>query len=104
MNAPSEKDKRRIVEMFDSFCKTVSRNYRRNLKRAKRNHDKRFAQEPVTELLETQGHEDEYPFLLFTLQVYGNPCVIESETLYNALLSLPEKQRRRQNPPQNPHG
>ena len=36
MNAPSEKDKRRIVEMFDSFCKTVSRNGSRNAKRAKK--------------------------------------------------------------------
>lgn len=83
MNAPSEKYKRRIVEMFDSFCKTVSRNYSRNLKRARRNHDKHFTQEPVELLLELW---DEYPSLPYTFHVDGSPCVIESETLYNALL------------------
>ena len=60
MNAPSEQYKRQIVEMFDSFCKTVSRNYSRNLKRAKRNHDKHFTQEPVELLLELWGEWDEY--------------------------------------------
>lgn len=93
MNAPSEKDKRRIVEMFDSFCKTVSRNYSRNLKRAKRNHDKHFTQEPMEFFLEVWGKTDEYPFLPYSFHVAGYPCVIESETLYNALLSLPERQR-----------
>ena len=93
MNAPSEKYKRRIVEMFDSFCKTVSRNYSRNLKRAKRNHDKHFTQEPMEFFLEVWGKTDEYPFLPYSFHVAGYPCVIESETLYNALLSLPEKQR-----------
>lgn len=93
MNAPSEKDKRRIVEMFDSFCKTVSRNGSRNAKRAKKKYDGYFTQEPIELLLETWGLEDDYPFLPFTIHVEGYPCVIESEMLYNALLSLPEKQR-----------
>lgn len=93
MNAPSEQYKRQIVEMFDSFCKTVSRNYSRNLKRAKRNHDKHFTQEPVELLLELWGEWDEYPSQPYSLYVNGYPCAIESEALYNALLSLPEKQR-----------
>ena len=93
MNAPSDAYKRRIVEMFDSFCKTVSRNYSRNLKRAKRNHDKHFTQEPVVLLLELWGEWDEYPSHPYSLYVNEYPCAIESETLYNALLFLPEKQR-----------
>lgn len=93
MNAPSEKYKQRIVEMFDSFCKTVSRNYSRNLKRAKRNHDKHFTQEPVELLLEIWGEWDKYPSMPYIFYVDEYPCVIESETLYNALLSLPERQR-----------
>lgn len=93
MNAPSDAYKRRIVEMFDSFCKTVSRNYSRNLKRAKRNHDKHFTQEPVELLLELWGEWDEYPSHPYSLYVNEYPCAIESETLYNALLFLPEKQR-----------
>ena len=36
---PSDYEKR-IVAMFDSFCKTVVRNCSRNLKRTKRNADK----------------------------------------------------------------
>ncbi len=70
MNAPSDKYKRRIVEMFDSFCKTVSRNYSWNLKRAKQNYDKHFIQEPVERLLELLGCEDEYPIVPYTF--YGN--------------------------------
>lgn len=93
MKAPSESHKRRIVEMFDSFCKTVSRNYSRNLKRAKQNHDKHFTQEPMELLLEIWGEWDEYPIIPYTFHVNGRPCVIESETLYEALLSLPDKQR-----------
>lgn len=61
MYTPSEQDKRRIVEMFDSFCKTVARNASRNLKRAKRNHDKHYTQEPAETALELWGEWDEYP-------------------------------------------
>lgn len=93
MNAPSERHKQRIVEMFDSFCKTVSRNYSRNLKRAKANYEKHYSQEPIDLLLELWGQEDVYPSVSLSLYVNGYPCVIESETLYNALLSLPEQQR-----------
>ena len=85
MNAPSEQYKRRIVAMFDSFAKTVSRNYSRNLKRAKRNHDKHFTQEPVELLLELWGEWDEYPSHPYSLYVNEYPCAIESETLYGAV-------------------
>lgn len=79
--------------MFHSFCKTVSRNFVRNLDRAEGNRDKHFADEPVDYLLETLGCRDEYPSESFVLYVGGNSCAVESETLYKALLSLPEKQR-----------
>lgn len=93
MNAPSEKYKNRLVEMFDSFCKTVSRNYSRNLKRDKESYNKHFTDEPMELLLELWGAWDEYPSLPYSFYVDGYSCVIESETLYNALKSLPEKQR-----------
>lgn len=93
MNAPSKEYKQRIVEMFDSFCKTVSRNSSRNAKRAKEIHEGHFTQGPIELFLELWGATDEYPVISFTIHVNGYPCVIESETLYNALLSLPEKQR-----------
>ena len=52
---PSDYEKR-IIAMFDSFCKTVIRNCGRNLKRAKRNADKHSIGEPVEFLLELLGH------------------------------------------------
>ena len=91
MLSPSNED--RICAMFHSFCKTVSRNFVRNLDRAEGNRDKHFADEPVDYLLETLGCRDEYPSESFVLYVGGNSCAVESETLYKALLSLPEKQR-----------
>ena len=42
MSAPS-KDEKRLIAMFDSFCKTVVRNFSRNLKRAKENQKKYFS-------------------------------------------------------------
>ena len=47
MNAPSKEYKQRIVEMFDSFCKAVSRNSSRNAKRAKEIHEGHFTQGPI---------------------------------------------------------
>ena len=83
----------RLCAMFDSFCKTVSRNFVRNLDRAEGNRDKHFADEPVDYLLETLGRRDEYPSESFVLYAGGTSCAVESETLYKALLSLPEKHR-----------
>ncbi len=83
----------RLCAMFDSFCKTVSRNFVRNLDRAEGNRDKHFSDEPVDYLLETLGRRDEYPSESFVLYAGGTSCAVESETLYKALLSLPEKHR-----------
>ena len=58
--------------MFDSFCKTVSRNFVRNLDRAEGNRDKHFSDEPVDSLLETFGRRDEYPSESFVLYVDGS--------------------------------
>lgn len=91
MLSPSNED--RICAMFDSFCKTVSRNFVRNLDRAEGNRDKHFADEPVDYLLETLGRRDKYPSESFVLYVGGYSCAVESETLYKALVSLPEKQK-----------
>ena len=83
----------RLCAMFDSFCKTVSRNFVRNLDRTVGNRDKHFSDEPVDYLLETLGRRDEYPSESFVLYAGGTSCAVESETLYKALLSLPEKHR-----------
>lgn len=91
MLSPSNED--RIFAMFDSFCKTVSRNFVRNLDRAENNRNKHFADEPADYLLETLGRRDEYPSESFVLYVGGYSCAVESETLYKALLSLSERQR-----------
>ena len=70
MLSPSNED--RIFAMFDSFCKTVSRNFVRNLDRAENNRNKHFADEPADYLLETLGRRDEYPSESFVLYVGGN--------------------------------
>jgi len=92
MMSPS--DEKRIVAMVDSFTKTVARNFSRNLKRAKANREKHFSDEPIDYLLETLSHDDRYPSDHFVLYADELSCVVYSETLYKALCSLPEKQRK----------
>lgn len=91
MVSPSYED--RICAMFDSFSKIASRNYYRDLLRAEKRRDSHYHEEPVEYLLELLGHRDAYPSDSFVLYVDGHSCVVESETLYKALQSLPEKQR-----------
>jgi len=90
---PSPSYEKRICAMFDSFTKTVSRNYVRNLDRAEANRDKHYADEPAEYILELLSRKDNYPSDSFVLYADGHSYTVESETLYKALLSLPEKQR-----------
>lgn len=92
MVSPSYED--RICEMFDSFCKTVSRNYYRDLLRAEKRRNSHYKEEPVEYLFELLGHREAYPSDSFVFHVDGHSCVVESETLYEALKSLPERQRK----------
>ena len=92
MSAPSKYEKR-LIAMFDSFSKTVARNFSRNLKRAEENRDKHYSEEPIDYLLDLLSHEDRYPSDHFVLYADELSCVVDSETLYKALLSLSEKQR-----------
>ena len=92
MMSPS--DEKRIVAMVDSFTKTVARNFSRNLKRAKDNAVKHYSEEPVDYLLTLLSYEDRYPSDRFVLYADELSCVVHSETLYKALCSLPEKQRK----------
>lgn len=93
MSAPSKYEKR-IIAMFDSFSKTVARNFCRNLKRAKENRDKHFSEEPIDYILDLLSHEDRHPSDIFVLYADELSCVVHSETLYKALCSLSEKQRK----------
>ncbi len=93
MSAPSKYEKR-LIAMFDSFSNTVARNFSRNLKRAEENRDKHYSEEPIDYLLDLLSHEDRYPSDHFVLYADELSCVVHSETLYKALLSLPEKQRK----------
>lgn len=93
MSVPSKYEKR-LIAMFDSFSKTVAKNFCRNLKRAKGNREKHFSEEPVDYILDLLSHEDRHPsddFVLYADELF---CVVHSETLYKALRSLPEKQRK----------
>ncbi len=93
MSAPSKYEKR-LIAMFDSFSKTVAKNFCRNLKRAKANRGKHFSEEPVDYILDLLSHEDRHPSDDFVLYADELSCVVHSETLYKALRSLPEKQRK----------
>lgn len=85
---------KRICAMFDSFAKTVSRNYFRDLLRAEERRNKHFSNEPVDYILELLGHKDTYSSDSFVLDADEHSCMVESESLYEALKSLPEKQRK----------
>lgn len=61
MVSPSYED--RICAMFDSFCKTVSRNFYRDLLRAEKRRDAHYKEEPVEYLFELLGHKDAYGFI-----------------------------------------
>lgn len=93
MPAPSKHEKR-LVAMFDSFSKTVARNFSRNLKRARENEDRHFLEEPADHILESLSYEDVYPSDYFVLYADELSCVIYSETLYKAFLSLPAGQQK----------
>lgn len=92
MKSPSEHE-RRLIAMFDSFSKTVARNFSRNLKRAKDNAAKHYPEEPVDYLLTLLSYEDRYPSDRLVLYADELSCVVESEILYKALRSLPDRQR-----------
>ena len=52
-----------------------------------------IADEPAEYTLELLGREDNYPSDTLVLYAGDYSCAAESETLYEALLSLPEKLR-----------
>ena len=68
--------------MFDSFCKTVSRNYVRNLERAERNRKKHIMDAPVSFFLELLGHEDHHPSDTFAFCINEQAYEIAEERVY----------------------
>ena len=91
MVSPSNED--RICAMFDSFSKTTSRNYFKDLLRAEKRRDKNYQEEPVEYILELLSREDTYPSDFFVLYVDVFSCVVESDNLYIEVESFPVKQR-----------
>ena len=87
MPSPSYDD--RLIAMFDSYCKEVSRNYIKDLVRKNERRGKYVSHEPADYLLGLLGHEDAYPSHAFTLEVDGYACMVENETSYYAL--IPER-------------
>lgn len=93
MKSPSD-DEKQIVAMVDSFTKTVARNFSRNPKQAKANAEKYHSDKPADYFLEALSHDGRYPSNYFVLYADQLSCVVHSETLYKALCSLPDKQRK----------
>ena len=75
---PSEREQE-LIAMFDSFCKTVIRNYSRTLIRRKSNRPENL-DEPIEVLLDMWGTRDEYPSLSNTFVVDCEIYSIESDT------------------------
>lgn len=94
MNTLSERTDS-LVQMFDSFCVTVIRNFGRNLKRAAENRKKHDSTgEGVAEhLIERLRYEDIYEVEQLLIFSDGLSCVVKDERLYEVLLSLPNRQR-----------
>ena len=88
MPSPSYDD--RLIAMFDSYCKEVSRNYIKDLVRKNERRGKYVSHEPVDYLLGLLGHEDAYPSHAFTLEVdgyyLGNTCLTLEMAYLNARL------------------
>ncbi len=89
---------RRRCEMFESYCKTVLRNYARDLERAERRREGHeiLTDDPLRylDLFEQRAVETEIEIdEPYTIMCMGKPCVITEETLYKALLSLSEYRR-----------
>ena len=86
MVSPSNED--RICAMFDSFSKTTSRNYFKDLLRAEKRRDKNYQEEPVEYILELLSREDTYPSDFFV------HCIIKCNKRYLktlvAFIFLPE--------------
>ena len=91
-NDPSHEEQ--ICAMFDSFIKTVSRNFVRNLQREAALRNKHYVDMPVESFGDYLTVEESDPFDTLVLYVDGHSCVVEDETFYNALLSLPRDQRK----------
>lgn len=85
----------RLTAMFDSYCKTVLRNTSRNEKRALTNRNKHetIADERTQYLFDTESYVDTYSSERFVLWADKFSCVVFNDTLYYALLLLPENQR-----------
>ena len=95
MIPPSDREKI-LCAMFESFCAAAIRNFGRNLKRAMKNRRKHdgTGEESVEYLIGQLSTEDVYTAEQFVLNVDGLPCTLENELLYNALLSLTDRERR----------
>lgn len=95
MTPPSDRE-RILCAMFESFCAAAIRNFGRNLQRAMKNRQKHdgTGEESVEYLIGLLSSEDVYVSEQFVLDVDGLPCALENELLYNALLSLSDKERK----------
>lgn len=94
MSAPSDKAER-LCAMFDSYCKTVLRNESRDIKRALIRRSKRelTMDEPMQYIFDLISHEDTYPSEQLVLYADRFSCEVYSDSLYEAIQSLPERQR-----------
>ena len=97
MSAPSHDDDQLKLEIFDSFSKTVMRNASRNFAAAAKTRRKNESvnTDIVQYILKTHGENAVYPSEHFIDAGNGYCCVVATEWLYQAMLLLPPKQKRK---------
>jgi DNA-directed RNA polymerase specialized sigma24 family protein len=93
MSTPSEREKR-LCEMFDSYCKSVLGNTSKYLLRKMATHAQREEIHDPDVIIDLLPQKDEYPSDRFIVFADELTCEVHSETVYQALMSMPEKQRK----------
>lgn len=93
MSTPSEREKR-LCEMFDSYCKSVLDNTSKYLLRKTGTRAQREEIHDPDAMIDLFPQEDEYPSNRFIVFADELTCEVHSETVYKALMSMPEKQRK----------
>lgn len=93
----SDKDISRIEGKFDSFCKTVLRNFARDWYRAKRRHhatEVLFSELPDGHLLESIHNDPICPLEQYLFDDLELPININNDVLAQALLQLSRRKRQ----------
>ena len=93
MSTPTDRDKR-LCQMFDSYFKSVQDNTGKYLMRKGSLRAQREEIVDSSALIDLLPQEDEYPSDRFIVFADELTCMVSNKILYEALMSMTEKQRK----------